>query len=81
MASRLAKGDMGVEDAFVSKIGTFLTMPDANAAAKTAVVEALVAIKPTEARPRWMSQLSVWQQMTKPKESPPVSTTVTSSPS
>ena len=80
MASRLAKGDMGVEDAFVSKIGTFLTMPDANAAAKTAVVEALVAIKPTEARPRWMSQLSVWQQMTKPKESPPVSTTVTSSP-
>jgi len=80
MALRLGKGDMGVEDAFVSKIGAYLAVPDANAAAKTAVVEALVAIKPTEARPRWMSQLGVWQQMTKPKESPPVSTPATSSP-
>ncbi len=80
MASRLAATDMGVEDAFVSKIGAFLTLPDANAAAKTAVVEALVAIKPPEPRPRWTSQVSVWQQMTKPKESPPVSTPAASSP-
>ena len=80
MASRLAKTDMGVEDAFVSKIGTFLTLPDANAAAKTAVVEALVAIKPAEARPRWMSQLNVWQQMTKPRETPAVPSTEATPP-
>ncbi len=80
MASRLAETDMGVEDAFVSKIGTFLAPPETNAATKTAVVEALVAIKPAEARPKWVSQLNVWQQMTKPQETPATSAPDTAPP-
>jgi len=73
MASRLAKTDMGVEDKFVSKISTFLALAGGNAAAKTAVVEALVGIKPPEARPVWLGQLNVWRQMTTPPETPAVS--------
>jgi hypothetical protein len=80
MASRLARTDMGGEDAFVSKIGMFLALAGGNAAAKTAVVEALVAIKPAEARPRWMSQLNVWRQMTRPRETPAVSAPETTPP-
>ncbi len=80
MASRLAETDMGAEDAFVSKIGTFLSLAGGNAAVKTAVVEALVAIKPAEARPRWMSRLNVWRQMTNPPEIPAVPAPETTPP-
>jgi len=80
MGSRLAQKDLGTEDAFVSKIGTFLALPEANAATKTALIEALAAIKPTGARPRWMSRLDAWRRMIKPRRTPAVSSTTDTPP-
>ena len=73
MASRLAKADLEDKDEFVSTISAFLALDSGNAAAKTAVVEALVTIKPPEARPLWAKQLSDWQKMTTPSETPTTS--------